>query len=76
MESSKPYRVGYVAGVFDLFHIGHLNIIRRAKEHCDYLIVGCRGQKPLFLATSEKKCGIISVRKNTAGGTGHVIQKK
>ncbi len=61
LEGNK-YSKGFTAGVFDLFHIGHLNLLRRCKEQCNYLIVGVmtdefvehqKGRKP-FVPLEER----------------------
>jgi glycerol-3-phosphate cytidylyltransferase len=63
-------KIGYTTGVFDLFHIGHLNILRRAKENCDYLIVGVstdelvqsyKNKSPI-IPYSERKAIVEAIR--------------
>lgn len=53
----RPYRVGYAPGAYDLFHIGHLNILRHARSQCDYLVAGvvsdemaeiAKGRRPMI----------------------------
>src|SRR5690554_6157789 len=52
----KKYKVGFTQGTFDTLHYGHVNLLKNAKKHCDYLIVGVNSDE---LVESYKKTKTI-----------------
>ncbi len=59
--------IGYLSGTFDLFHIGHLNLLKRAREHCDFLVVGVHKDashkgKTTIIPFEERKAIVESVK--------------
>lgn len=67
MENEKKYKIGYTQGTYDLFHVGHLNLLENAKKQCEYLIVGINSDE-LVMQYKNKRVNI------TASDRARIVQ--
>ncbi|MDQ1584389.1 MAG: glycerol-3-phosphate cytidylyltransferase [Microbacteriaceae bacterium] len=65
-------RIGYAAGAFDLFHVGHLNILRHAKSECDFLIAGVVSDEMLRLTKGVSPVVPLAERLEIVRSIGYV----
>ena len=65
-------RIGYVPGVYDMFHIGHLNILRNARLHCDHLIAGVVSDEMAELAKGRRPVVPLVERLEIVGSVRYV----
>jgi len=68
----KPYKRGYTAGVFDVFHKGHLNLIRKSKEYCDFLVVGVNSDELVEQYKKKKPIESLEDRMDIVGSIKYV----
>lgn len=80
----KKYKRGYTQGVYDMFHIGHLNLLNNAKEQCDYLIVGINSDELVqeykhkipVINENERKTIVENIKAVDEAVIVHTLDKK
>ena len=60
----KRYHIGFTVGTFDMFHIGHLNLFKQAKQYCDHLIVGIHSDE--WVMQCKHRPAVISFENRSA----------
>ena len=69
-------RIGYAAGAFDLFHVGHLNILKHARSACDYLVAGVVSDEMLELTKGRRPIIPLAERLEIVSHIGYVDEAR
>ena len=67
-------RIGYAPGAYDLFHVGHLNLLRHAKQHCDHLIAGVVADEVLEITKGHRPVVPLAERMEIVRHISYVDQ--
>ena len=80
---NKKYKIGFTDGVYDMFHVGHLNMIREAKKRCEYLIVGVHSDEIVegyknrkTVINEHDRCEIVSAIREVDKGVINYTRDK